>query len=85
MTELSTATATDSRRRIRIFINGDPHFATDPTMTGQELLALAGVSADNQIFLDVPGPGDDLPVDATTPFKLRPGMKFYDVPVGTFG
>lgn len=85
MTELSTATATVSPRRIRIFINGEPYFAPNATLTGQELLALAGLPAENHIFLDVPGQGDDLPVDSTTPFTLKPGMKFYDVPVGTFG
>jgi hypothetical protein len=85
MTELTIATETGNRRRIRIFINDDPYFATDPSMTGQELLAMAGLPADNQIFLDVPGHREDVPVDASTPFKLRPGMKFYDVPVGTFG
>jgi hypothetical protein len=54
-------------------------------MTGAELLSLAGLPADNQLFLEVPGPGDDRPIRPDEPVKLRPGMKFYDVPVGTFG
>ena len=85
MTETSTAATTQNRQRIRIFINDEPYFAPEPAMTGRELLALAGVPEGNQLFLDVPGPGDDLPVDPNTPFELKPGMKFYDVPVGTFG
>ena len=85
MTDVSTVATTDSRKRIRIFINDQPYFATEPAMTGQELLALAGLPSGNQIFLDVPGHGEDIPVDPAKPFKLKPGMKFYDVPVGTFG
>lgn len=85
MTELSAVTATDSLPRIRIFINGDPYFAPHATVTGRELLALAGLPADNQLFLDVPGHGDDVPVAADAPFTIKPGMKFYDVPIGTFG
>lgn len=84
MTDVSTV-ATESRKRIRIFINDEPYFATEPAMTGHELLALAGLPAENQLFLDIPGEGDDVPVDPNEPFELKPGMKFYDVPVGTFG
>ena len=44
MTETSTTAATESRKRIRIFINDAPYFAPpSPTMTGQQLLALAGL------------------------------------------
>jgi hypothetical protein len=85
MSETSTAATTETRKGIRIFINDQPHFAPKPAMTGGELMALAGVPEGNQLFLDVPGPGDDRPIDADTPFDLKPGMKFYDVPVGTFG
>ncbi|MFP5327658.1 MAG: multiubiquitin domain-containing protein [Acidimicrobiia bacterium] len=84
MSETSTAT-THTRKGIRIFINDQPYFAPKPAMTGRELTALAGVPEGNQLFLDVPGHGDDQPVDADTPFDLKPGMKFYDVPVGMFG
>lgn len=85
MTETSTVTATKSRKRIRIFINDQPYFAPDPSMTGRELLAMAGLPTGNQLFLDVPGQGDDVAIDPHRPFRLKPGMKFYDVPVGTFG
>lgn len=84
MTDVSTV-ATESRKRIRIFINDQPYFATEPAMTGQELLALAGLPTGNQLFLDLPGHREDVPVDPAEPFNLKPGMKFYDVPVGTFG
>lgn len=84
MTDMS-AVATESRKRIRIFVNDQPYFAPESAMTGQGLLAMAGLPAGNQLFLAVPGHGEDLPVDPNEPFELKPGMKFYDVPVGTFG
>ena len=85
MTESSTQVATHSRNRIRIFVNDQPYFAPRPVMTGQELLGLAALPAANQLFLDVPGTADDAAVGADSPIELRSGMKFYDVPVGTFG
>ncbi len=85
MTEAVLSESVASRRKIRIFINDQPYFAPKSRMTGSEILALAGLPATNQLFLDVPGPGDDVPVSPDADFELRPGQKFYDVPVGTFG
>jgi len=39
----------------------------------------------NQLFLEVPGPGDDRPIGLDETVTLRSGMRFYDVPVGNFG
>jgi len=78
----TTETAT---RNINIVIN-DQHFrAPEPTMTGRDLLGLGGIPDGNQLFLEVPGPGDDQPIGLDEPIKLRSGMRFYDVPVGNFG
>ncbi len=85
MSVTDAAVQTDSRKRIRIFVNGDPLFATAEFMTGAEILALAGLPGVNHVFLDVPGSDEDERVPVDKPFHLRPGMKFYDVPVGTFG
>lgn len=85
MTETSPVATTETRKRIRIFINEEPYFAPVRSMTGEQLLALAGLPAGNQLFLDVPGQGEDTPIDPGRPFGLKSGMKFYDVPVGTFG
>jgi Multiubiquitin len=85
---MSTSAATPdtkSMKQLRIFINGDPYFAPEASMTGDQLLELAGLPATNQLFLDIPGQGDDRPIGANEEFELRSGMKFYDVPVGTFG
>lgn len=81
----TSATETATRRNINIVIN-DKHFrAPEPTMTGRELLGLGGIPEGNQLFLEVPGPGDDQPVGLDEPIELRSGMRFYDVPVGNFG
>jgi len=85
MTDTATPATTESRKRVRIFVNDEPFFAPEPSMTGAEILALVGVAEGNQLFLEVPGPGDDRPIRADETVALRPGMKFYDVPVGTFG
>lgn len=82
MSETSTA---ETRNRIRIFINDEPFFAPSDSMTGQELLTLAGLPLENQLFLEVPGPGEDQQVDPHARIELRSGQKFYDVPVGTLG
>jgi hypothetical protein len=71
--------------QINILINGTRYRAPRPVMTGAELAALAGVPAGNQLFLEVPGPGDDRPIGPDEPVELRSGMRFYDVPVGNLG
>ncbi len=80
-----TPAQTTNRTRVRIFINDNPFFAPESTMTGSALLALAGLPAGNHLFLEVPGPSDDRQIGTSEPFELHSGMKFYDVPVGTFG
>lgn len=71
--------------QINIVINTTHYRAPQPVMTGAELAALAGVPAGNQLFLEVPGPGDDRPIRPDEPVELRSGMRFYDVPVGNLG
>jgi Multiubiquitin len=71
--------------QINIIINGVHYRAPRPAMTGAELAALASVPAGNQLFLEVPGPGDDRPIGPDQPVELRSGMRFYDVPVGNLG
>jgi len=64
----------------------DVHFRLDrQEFTGAELAALAGIPAGNQLFLDVPGDGDDTPIGAEEQVTVRSGMKLYDVPVGNLG
>jgi len=70
---------------IEIFINDVPHKLRDRTLTGEQIAKLGGIPEGNQIFLEVPGPGDDRPVGRNEPIELRPGMRFYDVPAGNLG
>jgi Multiubiquitin len=77
--------STTTGPKINIFVNDTRYQAPRPVMTGAELAELAGVPAGNQLFLEVPGPGDDRPISADEPVKLRSGMRFYDVPVGNLG
>jgi hypothetical protein len=70
---------------INIFIN-DARFAVrDRCLTGGQLASLAGIPDGNQIFLEIPGPGDDRPVGRDEPIELKSGMRFYDVPPGNLG
>jgi hypothetical protein len=70
---------------INIFINGTRYEVHERTLTGAQLASLGGVPEGNQIFLEVPGPGDDRPVRSEEPIELKSGMRFYDVPAGDLG
>lgn len=86
MTEpLGVTTAEHHQRQIEIRVNDRLLEAPEPVMTGAEIAALADLSPDNQLFLEVPGPGDDFAIRPDQKVELKSGMKFYDVPVGTFG
>jgi hypothetical protein len=73
------------RVKIAIFIDDTKFEVTEPTLTGHQLKAMAGIAQANHLFLDVPGHGDDVQVFDDVPFKLKSSMKFYDVPVGNLG
>ncbi len=70
---------------INIFINDTHYKVTERTLTGAQIAALGGVPEGNQIFLEVPGPGEDRPVGRDEPIELKSGMRFYDVPAGNLG
>lgn len=73
------------RVKIVIFIEDTKFEVTEPALTGCQLKRMAGIPQANHLFLDVPGHGDDVQVLDDVPFKLKSGMKFYDVPVGNLG
>lgn len=70
---------------LHIFVNGTRFDVEARVLTGAEILELAGLPLENHLFLELPGPGDDRPIDPTDEVKLRNGMRFYDVPVGNLG
>lgn len=64
-------------KEISIHIEKDMHKVTSP-IPGAELYALAKLPSDYELYLEVPGPGDDelIPND-DTPIEVKPGAHFY--------
>ena len=62
------------------------HYEVDyPFRTGSQLKALARIPQPNQLFLEVPGPGEDELIRDEFAVRMRNGIHFYDVPVGNLG
>ena len=72
-------------KTVNIFINDVKHAVRDEPITGRGIATLGGVPEGNQIFLEVPGPGDDEPIGSDQELDPRSGMRFYDVPAGNLG
>lgn len=72
-------------KTVNIFINDVKHAVPAAPITGREIASLGGVPEGNQIFLEVPGPGDDRPIDPDQTIDPKSGMRFYDVPAGNLG
>jgi len=70
---------------INITIDGRHYAVHERYLTGAQILAVAGLPPGDQLFREVPGPGDDQPVGPDQVVELRDGEKFYAVPVGNFG
>jgi len=70
---------------INIFINDSHYRVSASSLTGAQLASLGGIHEGNQLFLEVPGPGEDRPVGREEPIELKAGMRFYDVPAGNLG
>jgi hypothetical protein len=86
---VTTTTQEHGRRAhiktVNIFINDVKHVVPDAPITGREIASLGGVPEGNQIFLEVPGPGDDKPIGPDQTIDPKSGMRFYDVPAGNLG
>ena len=70
---------------IHIAIDNVHYEVHEQFLTGAQLLALGGLPAGDQLFREVPGPGDDESIPRDKPVELHEGEKFYAVPVGNFG
>jgi hypothetical protein len=77
--------AIQPRLTIHILIDNVPYEVHERFVTGAQLLALAGLPPDDQLFREVAGHGDDEPIQPDIKVELRDGEKFYAVPVGNFG
>lgn len=82
-----TSADPDTRPALTINIRIDDvlYEVHERSLTGAQLLALAGLPSVDQLFREVPGPGEDEPIPAGKLVELRDGEKFYAVPVGNFG
>lgn len=78
-------TETGPHTHITITINDRPYHVDRSTMTGAEIKALASIPAENRLFRDVPGPGDDLFIPDDQTIELKSGEQFYDLPRGVHG
>lgn len=60
---------------------------TTDSPTGAELYTAFGIPAGNKLFLETPSDKDpDKPVaNDATPFQVKNGSHFYDLPPGTVG
>lgn len=72
-------------KTVNIFINDDRYPVDESPLTGEQIATLGGVPAGNQLFLEVPGPGDDREIARDRTIEPRSGMRFYDVPAGNLG
>lgn len=72
-------------KQITIIINHRPfHFdSADVPLT--EIKERAGIPAANLLFLEEPGPGDDVPIAEGSVVHLKSGQHYYDMPPGNFG
>jgi hypothetical protein len=66
--------------KIRIFINDQPYFVTQPTMTGAEIKKLGNIPMENWLFKEEPGVHPDVRIADDQVVELKPGLKFYDLP-----
>lgn len=73
-----------THRTIPIRIDDREYHVSEPEFTGGQLKELGGVPAGYRLFLDLPGRDDRLVPDDEV-VHLKPGAKFYSLPVGQVG
>lgn len=72
----------DDDKHIPITIDKKPYKATKDEMTGAEIRALPDpdVATERDLWLEMHGNQDDIPVGLSTVIDLKPGMHFYTAP-----
>jgi hypothetical protein len=71
--------------KVTIHVNNQPLHFTSQDIPAAEIKAAAGIPASNLLFLEVPGPGDDVAIANDAVVHLEPGQHYYDMPPGNFG
>lgn len=72
-------------KQITVIINHHPYHFSEPDVPVAEIKERAGIPAANLLFLEVPGPGDDVAIGEGQVVHLEPGQHYYDMPPGNFG
>ncbi len=82
MTAVDTVNSKPDNRVIPIFIDQVKYDAPDSNLTGSQLRALPNppVPEDRDLFLEVPGPKDDLLIDPAKKYEIKPGSHYYTAP-----
>lgn len=86
MNEVTAMTETHAKtKQITIIVNHHPLHFTEADVPLAEIKERAGIPPANLLFLEVPGPGDDVPITEGQVVHLEPGQHYYDLPPGNFG
>jgi hypothetical protein len=72
----------EGQRVIPVFIDDVKYDAPSHSMTGAALRALPQppVGADRDLWLEVPGPRDDVLIRPEQTYDVKPGSKYYTAP-----
>jgi hypothetical protein len=67
---------------IPVFIDDAKHEAPSKSMTGQQLRSLPSppLSPDRDLWLEVPGPSDDVLIRPDVTYEVKPGSHYYTAP-----
>jgi hypothetical protein len=65
---------------IPIFIDDVKYSINTSTATGAHLRELVPVPGDRDLWLEVPGPKDDILIRADQSYEIKPGSHFYTAP-----
>ena len=70
------------QQNVNIIIDKQHVAAPKPLMTGSEIRGLhkPPIGPDRDLFLKVPGPGDDKKIGDSDQVELKDGMHFFSVP-----
>ena len=80
--QVSQGRETGHEKRITIHIDRAEFKVTAESMTGAELrdLPTPAIGQDRDLYLEVPGPGDDQLIGDADVVKLKDGMHFFTTP-----
>lgn len=71
-----------TERVLPIFIDETKYDAPSESMTGAQLRGLPQppIPADRDLWLEVPGPRDDVLIRPEATYEIKPGSKYYTAP-----